>query len=178
MPHHDDSTPLANAGGRRSVVINGVRLSDDLVTRLEQSWGVRIQDASYWYDQVSGAWGLEGGPCAGFIPAGLALGGRLRADASHGNTGVVVNGRVLHMLDVLALQRLGPVFPGRYWVDAQGNFGFEGGPRLGNLVAAARAASGAAAGGGAWTVESRFGTVGGDGSGFLYFNDGKTSWSN
>jgi hypothetical protein len=26
-------------------------------------------------------------------------------------------------------------------------------------------------------VQSRFGTVGGDGSGFLYFNDGGTSWS-
>jgi hypothetical protein len=28
-----------------------------------------------------------------------------------------------------------------------------------------------------WTANSRFGTAGGDGSGFLFFNDGKTFWS-
>jgi len=30
------------------------------------------------------------------------------------------------------------VWPGRWWVDAQGNYGVEGGPPLGNLVMLAR----------------------------------------
>jgi hypothetical protein len=108
----------------------------------------------------------------------MQLGGPLRADASRGNTGVVINGRELHMLDVVALQRLVPVVPGRYWVDVHGNFGFEGGPMLGNLMALAQMAGGGAASGGAWTSQSGFGTVGGDGSGFVFFNVGKTFYSN
>ena len=181
MPHRDDPQSPSESAAIRSVVINAVRLSDDTVHQLEQTWGVRIQDAAYWYDPRSGAWGLEGGPCAGFVPAGLSLGGPLRPDASRGNTGVFVNGRELHALDVMALQRLGPVFPGRYWVDAHGNFGFEGGPMMGNLMVAAQIAGGAGSGrgtGGAWTADSRFGTVGGDGSGFVFFNVGKTFYSN
>jgi hypothetical protein len=173
-----NAEPKANPAQVRKVVINGLRLSDEAVQQLEQAGGVHIQDASYWYDAACGAWGLEGGPCSGFIPAGLQLGGPLRADASRGNTGVVINGRELHQFDVVALQRICPVLPGRYWVNAQGNFGFEGGPMLGNLMVLAQMAVGAgAASGGAWTTESRFGTVGGDGSGFVFFNDGKTFYS-
>jgi hypothetical protein len=101
----------------------------------------------------------------------------LRANASRGNTGVVINGRELHQLDVAVLQRLGPFLPGRYWMDALGNFGFEGGPILGNVWVLVQMAGAGAANGGAWTSQSRFGTVGGDGSGFLFFNDGKTFYS-
>jgi hypothetical protein len=55
-------------------------------------------------------------------------------------TGVFVNGRELHPLDVIGLQGLiGQVWPGRWWVDAQGNYGVEGGPTLGNLMVLARA---------------------------------------
>jgi hypothetical protein len=41
----------------------------------------------------------------------------------------------------------GVVYPGRYWVDAQGNAGPEGGPALVNLVAVARARAAQGAGG-------------------------------
>jgi hypothetical protein len=71
--------------------------------------------------------------------AGLNIGGPLRVDASRGNTGVFINGRELHQMDVVGLQQLGPVYRGRYWVDAYGNCGFEGGPALLNLVQVARA---------------------------------------
>jgi hypothetical protein len=55
-------------------------------------------------------------------------------------TGVFINGRELHPLDVQGLQQLiGQVLPGRWWVDAQGNYGLEGGPPLGNLMVLARA---------------------------------------
>jgi hypothetical protein len=116
-----------------SVVINGVRLSDDKVKALEKQYRVRILPGDYWYDKMCGAWGFRGGPSAGLILPSLDLGGPLQSNASNGNTGVFINGRELHMLDVAALQQITPVFQGRYWVDAQGNIGLEGGPALMNL---------------------------------------------
>jgi hypothetical protein len=162
-------------GLQRKVYVNDARLSDDDVAAMEGTYNTKIQNGRYWYDAACGAWGLEGGPCAGFMPAGMTLGGPLMQTASSGDTGVFINGRELHQLDVMELRRLGPVFAGRYWVDAYGSFGFEGGPMLGNLAAALQMSTKSS--GNAWTVESRAGTVGGDGEGFLFFNDGKTSWS-
>ena len=110
---------------------------------LERRYQVRIQDGAYWYDPQSGAWGLQGGPTAGFIVAGLDIGGTLKANASGGRTGVYVNGRALHPQDLAALQQLvGPLQPGRYWLDAQGNAGPEGGPAAVNLVQLARRSQG------------------------------------
>lgn len=152
----------------RSVLVNSVRLSDATVKGLEQKYRVVIQDGDYWYDRVSGAWGLRGGPTVGFTLAGLNLGGSLRSDASAGNTGVFINGRQLHQNDVVALMQLGPVYQGRYWVDANGYFGFEGGPALGNLWLAAQAARRQ----GAQTTYTRSGSMfGSDGNGCLVFND-------
>jgi hypothetical protein len=164
---------VASAQTRR-VIINGVQLSDQELA----ATGVPIPDGAYWYDAVCGAWGYQGGPCAGFTAPGLRVGGPLRADASNGNTGVFVNGRHLHMQDVMALQRLGPVLPGRYWVDAQGNCGFEGGPAFVNLRAAAAQAGGAGAGG-PWSYTSSSGaSVAGDGEGHFFYSDKNNSWSN
>ena len=118
----------------RTVVINRVKIPDDTVRLLQQKFGAAIPDGKYWYDNISGAWGLEGGPTQGFTYAGLPLGGPLRADASNGNTGIFINGRELHLQDVLGLQQItGPILPGRYFVDAQANAGYEGGPPLFNL---------------------------------------------
>lgn len=145
-------TRRSTAGARpetpgRQVVINGRKLSDETVSSLEIASGVRILDGSYWYDKACGAWGFAGGPTVGFILAGLDLGGPLRADASNGNTGVFVNGRELHFRDVVALRQLvGTVLPGRYWLDAAGNVGVEGGYFLFNLAQLA-AASGGSRGG-------------------------------
>ncbi len=137
------ASPDALAQGDRHVVINQVPLADAEVASLERQYGVQIQNGSYWYDARSGGWGFEGGPAVGVIPAGLALGGPLRADASGGNTGVFINGRELHAQDVAALYALtGYVEQGRYWVDAYGNAGPEGGPALVNLYELARAQQG------------------------------------
>ena len=110
----------------------------------------------------------------GFVIPGIAVGGSLSANASGGNTNVFINGRELHPLDVLGLQQLGPVLPGRYWVDAQWNCGYEGGPALFNLAFLMRARSGGGNRGGAWShTTSHFTdnmTVGGDGQGFMYFS--------
>jgi hypothetical protein len=137
------------------VVVNGVRVRDGEVAELERMAGVKrtpLRDGTYWYDPVSGAWGAQGGPTLGFRRAGLKVGGPLRPSASNGHTGAFVNGRELHRLDVLALERLGQVWLGWYWLDALGNFGCEGGRMLGNLawLAGERASEGS--GGGAWAT--------------------------
>ena len=124
------------------VVVNGVALGSKTKQALEQGYGVPIKPGRYWYDNVSGVWGLEGGPTAGQILPGLKLGGPLKRDASKGHTGVIVNGRELHEKDVAALQRCLQVVPGRYWVLANGLGGPEGGPPQFNLAALCGAKAG------------------------------------
>lgn len=155
---------------QRQVVVNRVALTDAQVREIETRWTVQVRDGRYWYDRVSGAWGMDGGPTAGWILPGLAVGGPLPADASAGNTGVFVNGRELPVADVAALMQVTPVYRGRWWVDAQGNFGAEGGPVLGNLVALARQRTGRA--GGPWSVYANKGNdfIAGDSNGCTYFN--------
>ncbi|MDY7231186.1 hypothetical protein [Hyalangium rubrum] len=168
--------PLPQGPCSRSFVVNGVRLSDAQLQALERTYHTRFQNGRYWYDHSSGAWGVEGGPGVGVIPADLPIGGPLRADASNGDTGFFVNGRELHSADVAGLKRIWPaVFPGRYWIDARTNYGIEGGQLLGNLQAQlqarvqAQAMSLAGGGvGGPWSVSSGGTTVGGDGQGFMY----------
>ena len=40
------------------VVVNGVPLEDSTRQALESGYGVPIQPGRYWYDPVSGVWGL------------------------------------------------------------------------------------------------------------------------
>jgi hypothetical protein len=128
------------------VVVNAVSLDTQTRSALERAYGVPLVPGRYWYDAVSGVWGREGGPAAGQIHPGLRLGGPLRRDASRGRTGVVVNGRELHALDVAALQRCTPVIPGRYWVLANGVGGQEHGPASFNLAALCGGSSGGGGG--------------------------------
>ena len=125
-------------GQARSVFINRSRLPADTLTMIETGFQTKIPDGRYWYDKMSGAWGQEGGPTLGFTVPLIGIGGSLPADISNGNTGVFINGRHLPMPDLLALQQLtGPVAQGRYWLDSQGNAGYEGMPALVNLRAIA-----------------------------------------
>jgi hypothetical protein len=161
------------------VLINGTRLSDQVLDVITSTWRVRVADGDYWYDKTSGAWGLTGGPTLGFILANLNLGGQLREDASNGDTGVFINGRELHQIDVNALQQFTPVWPGRYWVDARGMCGVEGNPTpLLNLAALANANRSVRSGGdGGYNHSGAGGGVGGDGNGNFYFIDGNSSAS-
>jgi hypothetical protein len=129
------------------VFVNSERLSAETLQQIERTYGVPVKPGRYWYDPVTGVWGLEGGPSAGRIAPNLSLGGRLREDASKGNTGVFVNGRELHALDVQALNRCVQSVPGRYWVAANGVGGYEGGPPFFDLNALCRAAGGGSGGG-------------------------------
>jgi hypothetical protein len=121
----------------RSVIVNGQRLSDQDIETLARTYQVQVRDGNYWYDRMNGSWGRQGGPTEGFIIAGLNLGGPLREDASNGDTGVFINGRQLHRIDVARLMQIGPVYQARCWMDGQGNIGLEGQPAFGNVWAAA-----------------------------------------
>lgn len=104
-------------------------LAAGTIRALEQHYGARVLSGRYWYDDISGLWGLEGGPAAGRMDPGLRLGGRLRASASRSDTGVFINGREIHWQELRFLQQcFGQVIPGRYWLNAQGIGGFDGGP--------------------------------------------------
>jgi hypothetical protein len=143
-----------------AVVVNSVPVTPVQLQSIERALGVAPRPGRYWYDAFSGAWGFEGGPTMGLVSAGVRIGGPLRSDASGGGTGVFVNGRELHPLDVLALSQFTPVLRGRWWVNAAGDYGPEGGPRWGNLWALARQRGG----GGPWSGHSS------DGRSFLGFH--------
>ena len=118
----------------RSVYVNGEKLSSETIVALERQYGIKMLNGNYYYDKISGFWGLVGGPTLGITIPGLPIGGPLQADAANGNTSVFFNGMELHWQDVLNLKQLtGYVLPGRYWLDAYGNAGYEGGPALVNL---------------------------------------------
>ena len=124
---------------RRRIEFNGAVLGDadwQTLRQLEAHIG-EVPAGRYWYDQASGAAGLWGGPAAAYLGPGLTLGGALPAAASGGGdgrlSGVFVNGRELHPLDIRGLATVVPVQRGRYWWDAAGNVGVEGGPALFNF---------------------------------------------
>lgn len=168
--------PSAAAAQERAVVVNRVRLGAERIAQLERLYRVRLADGRYWYDARSGAWGVWGGPALGVVLPGLDLGGPLPADASGGGTGVFVNGRELHPLDVRALRQITPVvLPGRYWVDGSGTGGLEGGPAYFNLYAlAAQARASGRGGGGGWLYRGAGGGMGSDGQ-CVYFISGNSS---
>ena len=167
-----------NAQSTSGVLINGVPLRTDVVMAIARATGYVIPNGRYWYDKTCGAWGMEGGPTLGFGVAGLDLGGPLKPDASNGRTGTFINGRELPYQDVASLNALiSPyrVQRGRFWVDAYGNFGYEHGGALGNLVQIAQAKSGGQGGRRSGGYDSGIGSVMSDGSGFIGFISGSSS---
>lgn len=152
----------------QEVVVNGRALSAAELQWMAQRAGVPLPPGRWWYDARSGLWGPEGAGAAGFAPPGLPVAAPLPADASRGRAGVFINGRSLSDAEIRWLQTLGPVLPGRYWLDAQGHVGVEGHPvpftNLGQLVQARAGGShgsatpggtyGSATPGGAWIAGS------------------------
>ena len=158
------TTPALLAQQDHAVAVNGTILRPAELADLKRRHGVPadapIPPGRYWYDKVSGLWGYEGGPTAGQLLPGLALGGPLRSDASASGTGVFINGREIHPLEVAYLRSLfGFVFPGRYWMDSRGIGGYEGGPPFFDLAAAARAAGSMGGGDGGHTRRTTLGGI-------------------
>ena len=132
----------------RHIVINGKTLDAqemETVRALERQFSVQVIPGRYWYDPLSGLYGAEGHGAFGQTLPNLPIGGKLREDASGGDTNVWVNGRRLHRTDVAYLQTCTPVIPGRYWLNSLGFSGVEGGlPQwnVAQLCAASRQTSG------------------------------------
>ncbi len=126
----------AHAADDASIVVNGEALPAETVRQLQQIYPVTIAPGRYWYDAVSGAYGREGEPIGGQMIPALPLGGRLKADASRGTSGVFINGRQITVGEKVYLERLcqTPVVPARYWVLSNGLGGLEGGPANFNLA--------------------------------------------
>jgi hypothetical protein len=162
--------PVRPLSVQRAVIINGKRLSSEELAWLDRLHQATIPDGKYWYDARAGLWGYEGGPPAGSAMPNLDIGDPLRADASHGYSGVFVNGRDLHPLEIVALTNITVVLPGRYWLDAAGNGGFEGGPALWNIhqLARAKAAAQGSSGGDPWMINRSGVRAGGDGKGYVF----------
>lgn len=146
--------------------INRAELSASQVARLEQRLNTELIPGRYWYDRRSGLWGREGMPNAGQLPAGLPIKTPMPRDISGGGTDVFVNGREIHPREYRYLVSLyGSVIPGRYWLDANGNAGFEGGPVAYNLFQARARSNAGSAGGHNWRGGSVIG--GGGTTGFI-----------
>jgi hypothetical protein len=136
QPAHQGGTAQTySASGGTVVIVNGVQIE-----------GAAIPPGDYWYDTVSGLWGYAGGPSQGVTQAGLQA-PPLTADASGGGTNIFINGREIHPQEYYYLVSLyGTVQLGRYWLDATGNVGFEGGPAIANLRTAAQGQGGSSDG--------------------------------
>ena len=112
------------------------------------------------YDPGCGAWGQESGPCLGAVAAGQSFGGPLCADASGpSTTGVFINNRQIHALDVFRLEAMGiTALPGRWWFTADGRWGLEGkSDTLGTLPPGDMASRGAGSNSWSWTNSENFG---------------------
>ncbi len=128
------SLPIKAQKALNKFIVNDEVVADATIKQLEDAYRIKCIPGTYWYDRLTGAYGIQGGPCIGIGDAGLQIGGPLKSNASAGNTGVFINGRELHPMDVQGLQTFLWVIPGRYWMDANGYFGYENYPvALGNL---------------------------------------------
>ncbi len=146
--------------GEQQVVINGNVLTGTQISELEKTYGIKAKPGRYWYDTKSGLYGVMGYQAFGFMLPGHVF-GKLDPRASNGNTGVVVNGRELPQTEwAVWSQLLGYwIQPGAYWLDQNGNAGYEGSPVIVvNLyVAAQQNAYRGKSGGGDNFWSSRFG---------------------
>jgi hypothetical protein len=159
-------------------IINDEVVDTAVIHQLERAYRVQFVPGNYWYDNLTGAFGVKGGPCTGIGIAGLVIGGPLKANASGGGTAFFINGRALHPLDVAGLQTFMQPVPGRYWMDAHGNFGYENYPAvMGNiyLLYKAKFANGGKKSSyyknNVWSGETT--SFGGDGT-FMYYSSKKT----
>jgi hypothetical protein len=111
-----------------NVVVNGIPMTENQKRDYTQLYGSPPVPGNYWYDSKTGWFGLMGGPPMGTLQPGFNW-GPIPENASNGNSGVYINGRHLSVAEVqfYAAQYGFQMPPGRYWMDAQGNAGIEGG---------------------------------------------------
>lgn len=160
-------------------IVNDQIVPGATIQQLENKYRVECIPGNYGYSTMTGAFGIQSGRCTGIGVAGLNIGVLLKATASAGNTNVFISGRELHWLGVQGLQAIVPVFPGCYWMNAYGNFGYEGFPiAVGNIFQLYKSKSNYTGNqknsyykSNPWSGETT--SFGSDGEGFMYFSSKK-----
>lgn len=151
--------------GQGDIIVNDVKWTENEIASFTKIYGMAPKPGNYWYDAVSGLYGLAGQPAAGFLYPGHNY-GKLSPNASNGRTNVFINNRQLPQSEWLILSSICGTYvqPGYYWMDAQGNAGVQGNPNPWiNLFAAARQ-NHYSSGGGDNFWSSRFGAGNSDGN--------------
>jgi hypothetical protein len=117
----------ATSQNKNDVVINNSVLTKEQIGELVKRYGIEPKPGNYWYDPVSGLFGVTGYPSYGFMYPGHKF-GILKRNASSGNTGVLLNGRELPQSEWAVFSYVIGYYvqPGSYWMDERGNVGYEG----------------------------------------------------
>src|SRR5262249_5565374 len=92
------------------VTINGRPLNADQLRQIQLAYG-RIFPGRYWYDPISGYWGLEGRDPAGYTLPGLDF-GPVSPRASNGHSGAFLNGREISVGEQWIYARIFGTQPG------------------------------------------------------------------
>lgn len=167
---------VSGATAQGGVYVNGAFVSPDQIRQMGGNPDA-IPAGSYWYDATSGLYGAMGGGALGVTAAGLPFAAMPAGVSGSNMTGILVNGREITVPEAQYLMGLvgAQIPPGRYFIDAQGNAGQEGGPPQANLYQLARARGGGG-GGGAGYIGTSDGSGGGyydpsTGDGYFSFTD-------